>query len=483
MSATAEVTPEMMLKELAADCARDPLAFAKGFWPNTELRAWQSEILAYIGGCLQNPETRYKPVRIAVASGNGIGKSALIGMILTWGMTTCAGCRGKVTAGKAEQLETKTVPEVSRWFKNSLAARWFDVRAKSIRALQSEKPEMWRIDFETWTEERPDTFQGLHNHKKRILMVFDEGSAIADVIYDAAETSLTDADTELIFIVFGNPIRNTGRFRELFGSHKQLWKTWQIDSRTVEGVSPEQANQWVELYGEDSDFVRVKVRGEFPRAGSTQFIPSDAVATCRKYKAEGYSGLPKILSVDVARFGADQTVIGYRQGRFSTILEKLRGKDTVFVAERVIHWQKEESPDATIIDADGIGAGVVDQIRYRGFGSRLFEFHGGERPNDFAAYFNRRAECWGMCRDWLKAGAEIPDDPELDAQLTSVEYGFSAKQQIQLERKEEMKKRGLDSPDCADMLAMTFGVNVAAPDKPEPQRYWEPQVMRNSWMG
>jgi hypothetical protein len=169
----------------------------------------------------------------------------------------------------------------------------------------------------------------------------------------------------------------------------------------------------------------------------------------------------------VARFGDDQTVIGWRQGRKCVILGKYREKDTVWVAEQTIRFIDSERPDAVVIDGDGLGAGVVDQVNNRGFGRKLFEFHGGVPANDVAAYFNRRAEIWGMMRAWLHANADIPDDPELAADLTSIEYGFSSKQQLQLERKEDMKKRGLSSPDCGDMLAMTFAVHVAPKPKEE----------------
>src|SRR5208283_1601554 len=127
---------------------------------------------------------------------------------------------------------------------------------------------------------------------------------------------------------------------------------------------------------------------EFPRAGSSQFIPSDIVATARHYKAEGYGTLPKILSVDVARFGDDQTVIGMRQGRRFQILGKYRGKDTVWTAEKVIEFIGLHKPDATVIDGDGLGAGVVDTLNHRGYSQRLYEFHGGASANDAAAFYN-----------------------------------------------------------------------------------------------
>ncbi|HEX4714765.1 MAG TPA: hypothetical protein VH164_07550, partial [Ktedonobacteraceae bacterium] len=261
--------------------------------------------------------------------------------------------------------------------------------------------------------------------------------------------------------------------------------TFQIDSRSVEDTTKEQQEQWkqwAEDYGEDSDFVRVRVRGEFPRAGSSQFIPSDVVSNCRRYKAIGFESLPKVLSVDVARFGDDQTVIGCRQGRKAQILGKYRGKDNVWVAEQVIRFIESEEPDAWIIDEDGTGTGVYDQIKHRGYTKRLFGFHGGATPNDANAYYNRRAEVWGLMREWLIAGAEIPDDAELEQDLTGPEYGFSSKNQLQLEKKEDMKKRGLSSPDCGDMLAMTFAVKVAAPKKKEEPKLMYPGQFSTSWM-
>jgi hypothetical protein len=464
--------PELDLQnELLAEVGEtifDPLAYAQRFYPWGEgalegskgPRKWQGEILAYIRDHIANPATRCTPCKIAVSSGHGIGKSAFMGMVSNWAMSVCEDCKGVVTAGTGTQLSTKTVPEISKWFKLSYNSHWFDVRATSIRSLDKEHELAWRIDFVTWSEHNTDAFAGLHNKLKLIILIYDEASAIADPVWEVSEGALTDEQTIIIWLAFGNPTKNTGTFRECFGKFKHRWKTFQIDSRTVEGTNKEQIEKWIEDYGEDSDFVRVRVRGEFPRAGSSQFIPGDIVSAARKYKAPVAVGLPKILSVDVARFGDDQTVIGWRQGRKAVILAKYRGLDTVAVAERVIQYMTQENPDATIIDGDGIGAGVVDHLHFRGYRDRVFEFHGGQPSSDSAAYFNKRAECWGAMRDWLAGGAQIPDDPELETDLTGPEYGFSNKQQIQLEKKDDMKKRGLASPDCGDMLAMTFGVKV-----------------------
>lgn len=481
---------EATLREDIGDLSHDPYGFARYAWgwgedqlsDSSGPRDWQRTILEYIGTHLSNPKTHYDPCQIAVSSGHGIGKSATIAMVIAWAMSTCEDTKVIITANTGTQLATKTVPEVHKWNRLSINHHWWNLKATSITVGDEEHAKLWRADFIPWSSENTEAFAGLHNKGKRILLIFDEASAIAESVWQVAEGALTDENTEIIWLAFGNPTQNTGRFRECFGARKHRWKTFQIDSRTVEGTNKEQIAKWVEDYGEDSDFVRVRVRGEFPRAGSSQFIGSDVVEVCRKYKAAGYERLPKIISVDVARFGDDQTVVGYRQGRKSGILAKYRGLDTVQVAERVIEFIKKEAPDGTIIDGDGIGAGVLDHIKFRGFGDRLFEFHGGAAAHDASMYFNRRAEVWGLMRDWLSASAEIPDDAELATDLTSPEYGFSNKNQIQLERKQDMKSRGLASPDCGDMLAMTFAVTIAPPPVPPPIEYRYPGQDQNSWM-
>jgi hypothetical protein len=464
-------------QELADDIvgfAYDPLGFVKYAYPWGEgdlqesqgPRKWQAEAFEHIGKHLQNPETRFSPCQVGICSGHGIGKSSFIAMLDSWAMSCFEDARVVITANTATQLDTKTSPEAATWFRRLINTHWFDVKQTAIKVRDKAHEKTWRTDFIPWSKENPEAFAGLHNKGRIVLIIFDEASGIHEIIWQTIAGALSDEDTIIIWVACGNPTQNSGRFHEIFGRLKHRWFTKQIDSRTVEGTNKEQIQKDLEDFGEDSDFFRVRWRGEFPRAGSNQFIPSDKVALCRKYKAQAFDGLPKIMAVDVARFGDDQTVIGMRQGRKYQTLAKLRGLDTVQVAERVIALKQKHSPDAVVVDGDGIGAGVVDQMKHRKFSAGLFEFHGGLPAQDPAMYFNRRAEIWGAMRDALDAGMEIPDDPELETDLTGLQYGFSSKQQIQLERKEDMKKRGLSSPDNGDTLAMTFAVQIAAKPKP-----------------
>lgn len=467
---------EEVLLEKIASYAKDPLGFVKFAyeWGDGDLERsagpykWQTEIFTLIRDHLSNPATRFTPLRIAIASGNGIGKSAFLAMLNDWAMSTCPDCKCLVTAGTGAQLKTKTQPELAKWYRLSINSDWFAVKAQSITVLDPKHKDTWRTDLLPWDAQNPDAFSGLHNKRKRILVIFDEASAIDSVIWDRVSGAMTDEETEIIWIAPGNPTNNSGRFAECFGADSYRWKTYQIDSRTVEGTNKAELQQEVDKYGEDSDYIRWRIRGEFPRASSSQFIPGDVVSAARNYKAVGYETMPRILSCDVARHGDDQTVIGLRQGRKFEILKKYRGLDTAQTASQLADLIATLHPEAIIIDGDGIGGGVVDALKMLGFKTpnyNVFEFHGGSSAQDGNMYFNKRAEVWGWMRDWLTAGAQIPDDPELDRQLTGPSFDIARGKvhhgSIFIEHKDDMKKRGLDSPDCADCLAMSFAVKVA----------------------
>jgi hypothetical protein len=465
--------------ELASDVGSyslDPVGLTKYVfpWDSAKLKApgprtWQQEELEGIKAHLADPETRYQPYQIAVASGHGIGKSALIAMVIEWAMSTCEDCKIIVTAGTGTQLATKTVPEVQKWFRLSINQHWWDINATSIRVKDPEHQAMWRADFITWDAKKPEAFQGAHNEGKRIVIVFDESSSIDDVIWEAIEGALTDENTEIIWIAFGNPTRNVGAFyRAITGANR--WHKRQIDSRTVEGTNKVLLDSQIAEWGEDSDRARVRIRGEFPRGGSTQFIPGDIVAQARKRVVDGYQSMPVILAVDVARFGDNRSVIFKRQGRKAEICGGkakgvFYGMDTQKLGGMVQEAIDREKPDAVVIDGDGIGGAVYDYLKARGYDRKtlLVEFHGGIPSSDPDKYLNKRAEVWGDTRDWLEGG-QIPDDPEIETDLTGPDYGYHPTRGcIVLESKDDMRSRGVDSPDFGDSLAMTFGVKVAPP--------------------
>lgn len=423
-------------------------------------KQWQRQIMRDIRDHLSNAETRYMPLQIAVASGHGIGKSALIAMIIRWALDTCDDCKVMVTANTEPQLRTKTWPEVAKWCNLSITKDWFEVTKTSIYSKESGHEQSWRADAITWSEHNTEAFAGLHNKGKRIVVIMDEASAIAEKVWEVAEGALTDEKTEIIWIAFGNPTRNTGRFRECFRKHRHRWKNYQIDSRTVEGTNKAQIQKWVDDYGEDSDFVKVRVRGQFPSASAMQFIGADDVdkAFGRHLRIDQYDWAPKIITVDPAWSGDDELVIGMRQGLAFQILRTIQKNDNdVQVANIVANLEDEHKADAVFVDA-GYGTGIVSVGTTIGRAWQLVWF--AEKPIN-AGYLNKRAEMWGLMRDWLKAGGAIPKDQQLYDDLIGPETVPRLDGKIQLESKQDMKNRGLPSPNKGDALALSFAYPVA----------------------
>lgn len=430
----------------AADIAEryfsDPVGYVRdviGVDPDT----WQDETLLDIS----------ENQRVAVASGHGIGKTALIAWVIHWYISTRPDPQIVVTANTKNQLDTKTWRELAKWNKQASNSRLFEQSATKFALRAS--ADTWFASAIPWTEHNAEAFAG--THEENVLVLFDEASNIAQSIWDVVEGAMTTHGAK--WVAFGNPTRNTGAFRECFGKFRHRWKTRQIDSRTARMVDMAQVQKWIDDYGEDSDFVRIRVRGEFPRAGSNQFISGEDVDNCVAYRALGYEDFPVVMGVDVARFGDDSSVICVKQGRKAFPLIKYKGLDTMDFAGKVVEEIKQWRPAAVVIDGVGVGAGVVDRVNQLGYAHLTTELNGGSRPLDPVVYFNKRAECWGLMRDALHAGMEIPDDRELRDDLIGPEYGFTASNQIQLEKKEDMKKRGLQSPDCGDALALTFAVS------------------------
>ena len=459
--------PEQELVELAAACTHDPVRWAQLAydWGRGELadydgpRVWQAEMLAEIRDHLQNPATRHQPLMIARASGHGIGKSAGIGMVVNWAVSTCEDTKVVITANTDTQLRTKTAPEVGKWQRLSITSHWLDVQATSVAVRDKDHVKTWRADFVPWSEHNTEAFAGLHNKGKRIVLIFDEASAIADKVWEVAEGALTDEGTEIIWIAFGNPTRNVGRFRECFRRFKHRWKARQIDSRTVEGTNKEQIAKWAADYGEDSDFFKVRVRGMFPSMSARQFIGEADVAAAygKVLRPEQYEFAPKILTVDPAWEGDDEFAIGLRQGLSFRILRTMPKNDNDLVAARVIaDLEDEHKADAVFVDA-GYGTGIVSAGQGMGRDWTLVWFAGASAD---IGCLNKRAEMWKAARDWLKSGGALPDDPQLRDELQAPEIVPRADGKVQIESKKDMKTRGVPSPNRADALVLSFAFPV-----------------------
>lgn len=431
---------------------------------------WQRDLLDRLGkGLLTIDEA----LREAIASGHGIGKSALVAWIILWAVSTFPDTRGVVTANTEAQLRTKTWPELAKWYGLCINKGWFAFTATALYSILPGHDRTWRVDAITWSENNTEAIAGLHNKGKRAFALFDEASAIPDLVWETVEGALTDADTELFWCVFGNPTKNTGRFRECFagGRFAHRWNNHQVDSRKVSMTNKAQFAEWEKDYGEDSDFFRVRVRGVFPRAGDLQFIDSERVELAVARQTVHDAAAPLVMGVDIGRsLTGDPSVIRFRQGLDARSIPavKMRIPDLMQVASRVAEQIDAWKPAAVFVDATGLGSGVVDRLHQLGY-SQVVGVNFAEKversPGDGAGvlYANMRAAMWGRMKDWCKTGC-LPEDRDLQADLTGVEYGYDAHNAILLEKKEDMRERGLASPDDGDALGLTFAYPVAHRD-------------------
>lgn len=456
------------LGALAAEFVYDPLGWAEVAFPwgeagplETEaLRAWQRELLGWLSGRLSSPKTRYKKHWAAVASGHGIGKSAAMAILGNWAMSCHPGARVLVTANTEGQLRTKTSPEFAKWGRMSVSAPLFDFDTLRIAPKDRSWRDRWRLDFTAWSATNTVAFQGLHNKGGIILVLVDEGSEIPDTLYDVIEGAGTDEDTIVVLLVFGNPTMNTGRFREMFRKYAKLWKTYNIDSRTVEGTDKEYIADLIETHGEDSDYARVRVRGQFPRASSRQFIPENLVldALGKHLRDEQYNFAPVILTCDPAWTGDDELTIGLRQGLFFDILDVMPKNDNdVHVAQKLAAYETKYAASAVFIDA-GYGTGIKSAGDVMGRSWELVWFGGASVD---PAYLRKRDEIWGAIPEWLRAGGSLPNDRDLFEELIGPMTVPRFDGKIAIESKEDMRKRQLRSPNRADCLALSFTRPVA----------------------
>lgn len=471
------------LFEWLAEVGDDPLAFCLGAFPWNEPGTvlekfdgpmpWAIELMNRIKAGLIDTNSA---IQEATASGHGIAKSATVAMLIIWAMFTRPDTRGVITANTETQLKTKTWSELGKWFNLCWFSRdHFSLTATALFSKDPDRAQTWRIDMIPWSEKNPAAFAGLHNQGKRLLLVFDEASEIPDIIWETAEGALTDSDTQILWLVFGNPTRNLGRFRECFtgGTHAQFWHSTQIDSRTVPITNKDRFHKWISVYGADSDFVRIRVLGQFPRRGEMEFFSAEDIAEAMS-RDDPYidRATPLSIGVDVARYGANNSVIYPRKGRDARTIARrsYNGISTTELANHVFATFETYHPDGIFIDGGGVGGGVVDQCRNMRLAVNEVQFGAKDSISGIVfdtsgeRYANMRAAMYGALRAWTKTGA-LPNDQGLRTAMLAIRYTFNARDEIQLMKKEDILA---DHPDLVlddlDALALTFGGPLAKSD-------------------
>jgi hypothetical protein len=486
---TAKDDQELMVDLWSPAIKNSPIAYVRYAFPwgqeNTPLheikepRSWQIEELEKMTDHIQSNVFRISQgldpliYYSAIVAGRGVGKSAFFAMVDMWALSCVIGITSISTANTETQLLTKTWPEVGKWKTMAINSHWFEKTALMLKPAPwyqkclvddlKVDPALYFAQAMTWSEENPDSFAGQHNVNGMIVK-FDEASGIPKKIHTVTEGFFTEKSPYRFWFQFSNGRRNTGPFFDAFHKDRDLWNRRNIDGRTVEGTDKAVYERIIKKYGSDSDEARVEVYGQFPRQGDKQFISRSLIddALVRPLIPDPHE--PLIMGVDPARFGDDKTVIRFRQGRDgrSFPVVELKSMDNMAVADICASWIRKANPDAVCIDA-GNGTGVIDRLRQLGY--KVHEVWFGAKSGK-PEWFNKRTEIWADMRDWLRGGC-IDGNVDLIDDLAGPQYGFprGGKSDAQiLEPKEDMKERGLPSPDHADALACTFAVHPARHD-------------------
>ncbi len=486
MKYTAKQEEELMTDVWSLNIKDDPLNFVRYIFPwnqeGTPLadfsgpRRWQEKILRDIGNHIRKNETMDLPemYRLAVASGRGIGKSALVAWLILWMLSTRLGSTIIVTANTEQQLRSRTWAELGKWLTLAINGHWF------VKTATSLKPQQWyeellisdlKIDTgyyyaqaQLWSEENPDAFAGVHS-SAGVCLIMDEASGIPSPIYSVSEGFFTEPTKNRFWFSFSNPRRNSGPFYDSFHSKRSFWNTEQIDSREVEETDKQLFQRMLEQYGEDSTVARVEVLGQFPNVDDDTVIPIELARAAVDRDVSLTASEPIVWGLDIARFGPDQSALCIRQGNTVFEIKTFKSMDLMQLCGAIknIYDSATEinKPSEILVDVIGLGSGVVDRLAEQGLPVRGINV--AESPASKKNYLNLRAELWFSIKDWLtRRDCRLPNDDELIAELVSPMYSYTSSGKIKIEAKEAMKKRGIKSPDKADALALTMASSAAS---------------------
>ncbi len=441
-------------------------------------REWQKRELLAIAEHIKLNKERVKqglnPIlyKLAVASGRGIGKSTLVSWIILWLMSCHYGSTTIISANTDDQISNKTFGEIGRWRTMMLNSFFFDQTQKNLSpAVWYEKILKDEMKIDTtyyyargvlWDPDRPDAFAGAHS-SIGMAVIFDEASGIDESIWTVTQGFFTDNTIYRFWLAFSNPRSGAGAFFDCFNDDGSTWNIRNINALEIEGIDHSELEDIIRKNGSDSDPARVEVYGQFPRAGDRQFISRALVDEASKRELERYdNNEPLVLGIDPARFGSDKTVFWFRQGRDARSIppQEYQGLDNMQIVDKVTQAIHTFNPDAIFIDS-GAGAGIIDRLKQLGYKVHevLFGSVSGEQH-----LYDHRTELWSKMRDWLTGGM-IPVHKQLKNDLCNPQKELIGRESKEkLESKENMKKRGIKSPDYADALALTFHAKIARKD-------------------
>lgn len=417
--------------------------------------------------------------RISVRSGHGVGKTTVLAWIIVWFILTRFPQKTVCTAPTSAQLFDALQKEVVAWIKKLPPPLYALLEIKTERIELIAAPEESFISFRTSRPEMPEALAGIHSDN--VLLVGDEASGIPEQVFEAARGSMSGHNATTILA--GNPVRSSGTFYDTHHKLRDKWFTKKVSCADCSRVSQDFIDDILNQYGERSNMFRVRVLGEFPLADDDTVIPFELVEPALKRDVQPLMVRP-VWGLDCARFGMDASSLAKRRGNVLPEKTKVwRGLDTMELVGRIkFEWDctpAEARPTDICVDSIGLGAGVADRLRELGLPARAINV--SESPSMKGHYTNLRSELWFKGRSWLEArDCNIADDDALCAQLIAPKFKLTSGGKMQVESKDDMKKRGLESPNNADAFLLTLAVDaVSAHTGAQHRRSWNEPLKRN----
>lgn len=414
---------------------------------NTEPDPWQIEFLNHIAAGNR---------RISVRSGHGVGKSTASAWAMIWYLFLRFPVKVVVTAPTSSQLYDALFAEVKRWVKvlPPMLADQLEVKQDRIEVKDANNEAF--ISARTSRAEQPEALQGVHSDN--VMLVADEASGIPEQVFEAAAGSMSGHAA--VTLLLGNPVRSSGFF---FDTHNRLtadWITMRVSCADSPRVSEAYIDEMKARYGEESNAYRIRVLGEFPRSDDDTVIPMELLDLAMNRDVAPSQHAPLVWGLDVARFGSDRSALCKRKGNAVTeSIKTWKNLDLMQLTGAVVAEYEilvpSERPQEILVDSIGLGAGVVDRLKELGLPARGINV--SESPAMGNTYRNLKAELWHKAKAWLESrDCTMPKDEALMAELATVRYSFTSSGKIQIEGKDEIRKRGLASPDRADAFCLTF---------------------------
>lgn len=453
------------LVELFTSYHDDPVSFARDML-KTSPTPHQMEMLTALAASN----------RVTARSGHGIGKTRGMAIAAWWFFCTRFKPIVVCTAPTAHQLYDNVFKELvamKRQLPPLVAAEFEHTKD---RIWHKRYKEEWYLVARTGTKDNPDALQGFHNDS--LLILADEASGIPEEVFAPVEGIMTGLDNKMLMA--GNPTRTSGYFFDSHNKRRARWNALRLSSADSPIVSQAYVDDMAAEWGLESNMYRVRVLGEFPVSEADQFIPIHHCEAAANTTANIVT--PIVWGLDPARFGGDDTALCKRHGNRILPFKMLLGQTdlmevTGWLVNEFHETPKHNQPVKIFVDEIGLGGGVLD--RGKELGLPVYGINAGWSSSNKAKWFNLRAEMWFRMREALAAGnTQIEDDSALIGELTAPKYKFTSSGQLQLESKDDMKRRGIRSPNRADAMGFTYAYGSLDRLDPRDRQPWEKRIDR-----